>query len=153
MSEQEPRDTRPRHPMDEKDEEKHEKDVDKHEEKQDQNWEEKWRRDPINAATWALILIWAGFAFLLGNWGAWGAFSPLQTWDIVLLGAGGLFYIQVVVRLLVPEYRQPILGTLILATVLVGVALGDTVGWGIIWPIILIFVGLAVLLRGITNRR
>ena len=152
MSDNEERDTTGKsHPFDEKDE-KDEKDVQKRDEKEDQTWEEKWRRDPLNAATWALILIWAGVAFLLGNLGLWDELAPLEAWDIVLVGAGLLLLLQVLVRLLVPEYRQPITGTAIFAVVLIGLGLGDTVGWGTLWPVILIVIGLGVLARGLLNK-
>ena len=138
-------------PYDEK-EEKDEKEVQKRDEKEDQSWEEKWQRDPLNAATWALILIWAGISFLLGNLGLWNRLEPLEAWDIVLIGAGLLLLIQVAVRLLIPEYRQPVMGTSILAVVLLGLGLGDIVGWGALWPVILIVIGVGILARGLLNK-
>jgi uncharacterized membrane protein len=58
--------------------------------------------------------------------------------------------IGVVVRLLVPEYRRPILGSLIWAIVLVGIALGQ---WNLIWPLILMAIGISLLLGGLVRRR
>lgn len=37
--------------------EKEEKD----EKGREESWDEKWRRDPLNAAGWALLLIWLGW--------------------------------------------------------------------------------------------
>ena len=43
----------------EKEEEKSEKE---HEKEEKGNWEEKWHRDPLSTARWAVIFIWAGIA-------------------------------------------------------------------------------------------
>ena len=67
MSENETKPVPENRPVGEKEEEK---EAEKRDEKRDETWEEKWRRDPLSAAVWALILIWAGIAFLLGNLGA-----------------------------------------------------------------------------------
>ena len=151
MSEEQRPEPRPSGSWEEK-EEKQEKEYEKRDEKRDESWEEKWRRDPLNAATWALILIWAGVALLLANWGIWENLGPFGTWDIILLGAGGLLLIQVALRLLLPEYRQPVMGTVVLAVILLGLALGGMFGWGNIWPVILIIIGAVMLLRGLVSR-
>lgn len=41
----------------------------KTEEKEEEKYEEKHDRDPLSSLTWALILIWAGLAFLASNLG------------------------------------------------------------------------------------
>lgn len=150
--------------FDEKDEknEKEEKEVDKREEK---TVEEKWRRDPLASITWAVILIWAGLVLLADNMG-WLQVVPLNnllpegfrvlnpgTWSIILGGAGVIILIEVVIRLLVPAYRAPIGGSLILAAILIGVFLGNVFGWELIWPLIVIAIGLSILLRGFWRRQ
>jgi hypothetical protein len=125
----------------------------KEEEKQEKSWDEKWRRDPINAAVWAVILIWAGIVLLAGNLGLFDRFELIRGWDLFFIGAGIILLLEVVFRLLVPEYRQPIVGNIILAIVFLGIGLGSLVNWGIIWGLAIIAIGLYLLLGGARRRR
>jgi len=137
--------------------EKDEKDYEKHEEK---SVEEKWQRDPLGTVAWAAILIWAGLILLAENLGLLNnmafervlpsgmhAFEP-STWSVIMLGAGVILLIEVVIRLLVPVYRRPILGGLILAVVFIGIGLGNIFNWNLVFPLILIVIGLSIILRG-----
>jgi len=148
---------------DEKQNEKDEKDLQKQEEK---SMDEKWRRDPLGSVVWALILIWAGVVFLANNLGLLDAFNDffarlgleaaefpfpvpfmsLNAWSLVFLGAGVLLLAEVVIRLLFPAYRRPVVGTAIMAVIALGLGLGS---WGLIWPLILIIVGLGIVLGGL----
>jgi hypothetical protein len=145
-----------------------EKDKEKREEKspEEKNWDEKWRRDPLGSIVWAVIFIWAGLVFLASNLGyldslysrtagipGFGFPFRLEAWSLVLAGAGVILLIEVVVRLLVPAYRRPIGGTLILGIILIGVGLGDLISWSIIWPLIIIAVGLSIIFRGFLRGR
>ncbi len=143
-----------------------EKEEEKQREKQDEkSWDEKWRRDPLGAITWALILIWAGLVFLGDNLGMLAqfhlrsAFLPgvpfvgIGAWPLILLGAGVLVLLEAVVRVLVPAYRRPITGTVIWGVVLLGLGLSDFIGWNVVWPVILILAGAILLLRGVVGRR
>ena len=150
--------------MDEKEHEKHEKELDKHDEK---TVEEKWRRDPVNAVMWAIIFIWAGLVFLADNLGylnnlpssKWMVgdldiiITPIGSMSVVLLGAGVIMLLSVVFRMLVPAYRAPLGGTIFLGAILIGIGLGNMFGPNLVWPFILIAVGLSILLRGLTRRR
>jgi len=114
------------------------------------NWDEKWRRDPIDAAGWALILIWAGLALIADNLGYLDRFDTrLETWGLIFAGAGVIVLLQVLIRLVVPAYRRPIVGSVIFAVILLGIGLGDLVGWSMIWAVGLIVIGAAYLLRGL----
>ena len=144
----------------EKQEEKDEKGQSMQEEK---SLEEKWQRDSLSSIVWALILIWAGFVFLAGNIGILDAFNVLlaaiglqtaelplklpfmrlESWSLIFVGAGVLLLAEIVIRLLIPSYRKPVLGTAILAVVALGIGLGT---WGLILPLVLIVAGLAILL-------
>jgi hypothetical protein len=131
----------------------------KEEEKQEEKgggWDEKARRDPLSAIVWAAILIWAGVALLLGNMGFWDNLrilgSPVEPWSVGFLGAGVIVLLEVVVRLLVPAYRRGVGGTLVFAVILLGVGLGEIVGWVAVGPLILIALGVSVLLRGLFRR-
>lgn len=147
-------------PRDEK-EEKQEKDEEKNE-KEGQSWDEKWRRDPLSGIVWALILIWAGLVLLADNLGWVGALTDVVpsalrpdfgVWSLILLGAGGIILLEVVVRLLVPAYRRPVAGSLIVAVVLIGISLGDLFAWDVVWPLVLIIIGISVLVGGLSRRR
>jgi hypothetical protein len=141
---------------DEKQEEKDEKERDKHEEK---TIEEKWQRDPLGTIAWAAILIWAGLVFLADNLNLLAKFpvpSGLPAgiefvrpgaWSLIFIGAGVIIFIEVIIRLLVPSYRRPIGGNIFLALVFIGIGLGNIFNWQIVWPIILIALGLTIILR------
>ena len=68
------------------------------------------------------------------------------------VGAGCWIRYDVVVRLLVPAYRRAVGGTLVFAAILLGVGLGEIVGWILIGPLVLIALGVSVLLRGLFRR-
>lgn len=153
---------------DEKDEKFDEKAMEKQEEKSvdEKSGDVKWQRDPLNAVTWAIILIYAGVVLLAANLGylenfllkrveieGIEAFSDaISAWPLVFIGAGVILLIEVAIRLLVPAYRKSITGTLILALIFIGIGLSDLINWSIIFALILIIVGLSIILRGIRRR-
>jgi hypothetical protein len=133
---------------------------------EEKNWEEKWRRDPITAVVWAILFIWAGVVLLFDNLGLlqpWLSnlaattglqfLGRMQAWSVILVGAGLILLLEVVVRLLIPEYRRSVAGTLFFAIVLIGIGLGNEIGWTLVLPLALIGLGLSVLLRGLTRGR
>ena len=130
--------------------ERHEKE----EKDQGQGWDEKWRRDPVDAATWAIIFIWVGLVLLAENMGLLANLlgTRIEAWSVGFIGAGLIVLLGVVVRVLVPAYRRPLVGGLIFGVILLGVGLGEIVGWVAIGPLILIAIGVSVLLRGILRR-
>ena len=130
-----------------------EKEYEKEEEKSRGGWGyEKWRRDPLSAIVWAGILIWAGLVFLAGNLGFFAGLrirgSYVEAWSIIFVGASVIVFLEAVVRLVMPAYRRAVGGTLFFAIVLLGVGLGNLVGWEVVGPLILIALGLSVLVRG-----
>ncbi|MDD2695402.1 MAG: hypothetical protein PHD58_05735 [Anaerolineales bacterium] len=148
--------------------EKSEKEDEKKEEKspEEKSWDEKWRRDPLSTAIWALIFIWAGVVLLLSNLGVLNALlrtkssipglgwiASLEAWGLILLGAGILVLIEAIIRLTVPTYRQPVTGSIFVAIILIGIGLGNMFRWDLVWPLILIALGLTIILRGIARRR
>jgi hypothetical protein len=127
--------------------EKEEKD-----EKGDGGWDEKWRRDPLDALMWALILIWAGLVLLGGNMG-WFDDLGLPAWSIGFLGAGVIVLLTALLRLVMPAYRKPLAGSVILGVIFIGIGLGEVIGWIIIGPLVLIGIGVGILLTGLFRGR
>ncbi len=144
-----------------------EKEHEKREEKtpEEKSWEEKYRRDPLGPIIWGLILLWAGFVLLLSNLGMLdnllrrtditlaGVRQLAQAWPLVMLGAGVILLVEVAIRLVVPIYRRSVVGTVILAILFIGIGLGDLVSWNILWPLILIGIGLIIVARGLLSSR
>lgn len=118
--------------------EKEEKD----EKGRDESWDEKWRRDPVEAATWAFVLIWVGVVWLLSGAELLGDLGA-EAWELGFLGAGVIILLAVGARLLVPAWRRPVTGNIILGLVFIGIGLGNMIGWEIIGPLVLIGIGLA----------
>lgn len=125
----------------------------KQEEKEEKSWDEKWRRDPLNAAVWAVILIWVGLVLLASNLGLFARFEFLDAWAIIFLGAGLILLLEVAVRQLVPAYRQPMGGNLVLAVIFLALGLGGLIGWGLAWALVPIVIGVLILIRGLFWRR
>jgi len=139
-----------------------EKEVLKHDEKMKQ-------QDRLSTLTWALILIWAGFVFLSINLGWFDAllesdffsrvlpdqmvmFEP-GVWSIVMVGAGVIILLEAVLRAVLPQFHRNIGGTLLIAAVFIGVGLGNIFGWDLVWPVVLIAVGVSVLAGGLVRSR
>jgi uncharacterized membrane protein len=148
--------------MNEKQEKFDEKELEKQEEKSadEKNYEEKYRRDPLGAIVWALILIWVGLVLLAQNLGyleQWGLrlkFADLpfevpfigDSWSLIFLGIAVIVFIEIIIRLLIPDYRRPLMGSVVFLIVCIGLAFGS---WEFIWPLILIAIGASILLRGL----
>ena len=137
-------------------EKEEEKRGEKNEEKgKGQGWDEKWERDRLRMISIAAIFIWGGlvaFASMLHlfnySWEGHG-------WAVFLLGTGVILIGKVIIRVLIPEYRRAIGGSLIIGFILLAVGISDLTGWSwdYIWPIILVAIGLTILLRGALRRR
>jgi len=143
-----------RHEKDEKEEEKRGEKGEKT--RGEKSWDEKWRRDPINAASWAAVFIWAGLCLLAEttNWGP-STFPWWETWAVILGGAGAIFILSALIRLAKPEYRRPITGNLILGFILLGVGVQELTNWnwGVLGAFILIAIGIIIIFGGIFRRR
>ncbi len=133
-------------------EEKEEK-QEKQEEKEEKSWEEKWRRDPLTAGTWALIIIWAGLVLLADNLDLFEWLPFLEFWSLFFLGAGAILLLEAGFRLLMPAYRGPVTGNLILAVVFLAIGLGDIISWECILPGVVIAIGLYLLVTGFLRQR
>jgi low affinity Fe/Cu permease len=136
----------------EKGEKEEEKEAEKAE-KEEKSWDEKWRRDPLSALVWAAILIWAGLVLLASNLGLLVRFEQVDAWGFIFIGAALILLLEVVVRLLMPDFRRPVAGTFILAIILLAIGLGNLVNWGLVWPLVLIIIGVSIVVRGFFWRR
>ena len=135
--------------VDEKTEEK------QHEKMDEKTWEEKHRSDPPSRVVWAGILIWAGLVLLANNLGILRdvpLLGGMSAWSIAFAGAGLIILVEVLIRLVVPEYSGPVIGSLIIALVLLGIGLDDLVGWSIVWPAIVIGFGVVILFRALVRK-
>ncbi len=153
---------------DEHDEKSDEKEMEKREEKtpEEKRWDEKNQRDPLSTVVWGAILIWAGLVLLATTTGFLQSFTTRisdipgfqalgqisSTWGLICLGAAVIVLLEIVVRLLVPAYRRPILGSFIVAMVFLGIGLGNLWNWNVAWALILIVLGLSFVTRSLRHR-
>jgi hypothetical protein len=117
------------------------------------NNEGKRGTDTLDKAWWAAVLIWIGLVLLAEYMGLLTSLWPLESWELIFIGAGVLALLGAVIRLLVPAYRHRIGWAIVVGVVLIAIGLGDTVSWGIIGPVVLIGIGLVVLVRIFTGSR
>lgn len=124
------------------------------------------RDDFLSAITFALILIWAGVVFLASNLGwlellnytidtTW-KIQPIRewtefgVWNLIALGAGGIVLLETLIRLIIPQYRRNIGGSLMVSAFCIGIGLGGWYSWNYLWPLIIIAIGINALIKGIT---
>jgi serine/threonine protein kinase len=142
-----------RQPQGEKEEEKEREKEQESQEKSDEKTREKGREvnvekgefwgdigpgDRLSQATWGGAVLWAGIVLLLGLSNAWA-------W--IFSGAGALLFIEVAARMAIPEYRAKPGVRLMLGTVLLIIGLGLGVGFGSLWPLLLIGIGASLLIN------
>ena len=136
---------------------RNEKDEEKRGEKQDEKrggWDEKWRRDRVNAVSWALLLIWGAIVLFLGTSTTGPEIFREHGWSVFMVGAGAIVLLTALFRAMMPEHRRPLLGNLILGTILIGVGVGDLVAWStnIVWVIVLLIIAIGILLAAFRRR-
>jgi hypothetical protein len=132
--------------------------------------DEKWSRDPLGSIFFAVSLIWLGVVLLLTNLGRLTIltdfvdrlglphpnlpfelpFADARTWQVFFLGAAAIVIMEIIIRLLIPMYRRPVVGSILWAGVLLVLALWN---WTIIWPLALVAIGVSILLGGLIRRR
>jgi len=122
------------------------------------------RSDPVGTAAFAVFLIWVGALWLLSNIGLVDPlirfverfnlppaqlgihipFLSADVWQVFLLGAGCIALLEILLRLAIPGSRRGVVGTVIWAAILFGLALGN---WSLILPAGLILAGIVLLFR------
>lgn len=138
----------------EKNEEKRREKDEKEDEKR-KGWDEKWRRDRVNAFMWAAVLIWAALVILAETTGYAKDHFPSwwEAWAVFFAGAGAILLLAAFYRVLVPEHRRSVAGNVIIGLVLLGIGLGSLISFNYIWVIILLVIALIILLRAFVPRR
>ncbi|MBN1485610.1 MAG: hypothetical protein JXA37_12920 [Chloroflexia bacterium] len=152
---------------DEKEEKQEKEDEKRYEkqEKEEKSWDEKWRHDPLGTIVWAVILIWAGLVLFASQFGVWDSLNDflarqlrlevvnLGPWAVILFGAGLIVLVEVIIRLLVPEYRRPVGGSIIFIMVVIGAAIGMIWDWRAMGGLILIGIGAGIILDSFIRGR
>jgi hypothetical protein len=137
----------------EKDAEKHEKEREKEQEKSrggdEKRWDEKVRRDPFGTTLAGSILVWSGLVLLASNLGWLGPQAAYTPWSLILVGAGVILLLGVAFVLLVPSYRRPVGGLVVLACLLLAGGVASTFGLALLGPVLLIGIGAVILLRAL----
>jgi hypothetical protein len=102
---------------------------------------------------WAFFLIAVGVILLAQSqgWISWDQFGGI--WNLFFIAAGLVMLLEVVLRLLLPAYRRPVMGTLIGGIILLAIGLGGFTGWRLMPGAALIAVGVAILLGGLFRGR
>ena len=97
-----------------------------------------------------LILILLGVLFFLSNQGivGWG-----EWWKYFLIGLGGIFLVDAVIRSGQGDYRGFIMGRIISGFVLIGTGVLFLFGFTAWWPLVLIVAGIAIIATGLLRRR
>ena len=109
-------------------------------------------RDLVNTITWAACFVWAGLVLIPDKLNFITASTNWGAWSLIFIGTGVIVLLGLLVCRIWPEYYKPEGRRFILALVLLGIGLQGVVGWRIIWPIVLIAVGVSIALRGVFSR-
>lgn len=111
---------------------------------------EKYRRDPFSAILVGLIIIWIGALWFLrakellvsGEW-----------WQWFLVGLGGIFILDRLIRYASPVYRRPMFGRILFGLILIAIGVSFIYGIETWWPLIVVMVGIAVIVYAIHRAR
>ena len=119
----------------------------------------RWRRDPLGPIFGALVLIWLGVVLLAAQNPEMLRLGPYRVtwsnvWGFFLAGLGALMVVEAFLRA-VMGYRQGITGRVIWGVILLLIGLSGIlpgIGWGTIWPFVLIALGVGLLLVNLLRR-
>jgi divalent metal cation (Fe/Co/Zn/Cd) transporter len=110
----------------------------------------KGRRGNYPSLTGGLILILLGVLFLLTEMGRIGW---ANWWAYFLVGLGGIFLLEALIRAFSPEGRKGAGGRVIAGLILAVIGGAHLVGFEEWWPLILIAVGVGVLISGFLRKK
>jgi hypothetical protein len=110
---------------------------------------EKFRRDPVGAAFGAGVLILVGLILMADNLGFLPQIGKSEVWHWIACGIGIIILLEVLVRATSPDHARPVTGRLIFGGILLAAGLSGIIETTLIWPLILILIGFAVLARNL----
>ena len=110
-----------------------------------------WDNDRLNTLGWAAVFIWGGLVLLAGTTNFSSRFAWWDGGKVFFAGAGVIVLLQTIIRLLVPQYRESWVGSLVFACILLSIGLGDILVW--IWPLVLVVIGVVILRSAFTRKR
>lgn len=110
----------------------------------------KGRRGPYPSLTGGLILILLGVLFLLTEMGRIGW---ANWWAYFLVGLGGIFLLEALIRMFSAEGRKGVSGKIIAGLILAVIGGAHLIGFEEWWPLILIAVGVGVLISGFLRKK
>jgi hypothetical protein len=107
------------------------------------------KQDPRPKVSGGLILILLGVLFLLTemdriSWADW--------WAYFLVGLGGIFLIEALLRASYVEGRRGMGGRLVAGLILVAIGGAHLIGFEEWWPLVLIAVGIGVLVSAFSKK-
>jgi len=111
---------------------------------------EKYRRDPFSAIFIGLIIVWVGALWFLraeeilvsGEW-----------WQWFLVGLGGIFILDRLIRYASPVHRRPIFGRILFGLILIAIGVSFIYGIETWWPLIVVIVGIAIIVYAVQRAR
>ena len=113
--------------------------------------EEKYTKDPITAIFVGVVVIIAGILLYFASNELYNI-TWENVWNYILIGVGGAFLFSALLHSIIPQYRRPIFGEVILGVVLLmaGVVSEYEVEW---WPLIGVFAGALIIIYGLGKMR
>jgi hypothetical protein len=103
----------------------------------------------IETVFWGGLLLWVGLVFIIANFGLFAFIDMGNAWKWILMGAGLLALGTNLIRSTSPDYPAPELWDWIFtAGFLIGGLSGFTaINFDLVWPFVLIIIGVVVLAR------
>ncbi len=116
-----------------------------------QDWGKRpWRSDRLDAVGWAAIFIWAGLVLLAESTDYFSNSDWWDGWFVFFAGAGIIVLLEAVFRALVPAFRKRVITTFVIGFVLLSIGLGEL--FDLLWPFLLISIGIIILVRAFVRR-
>jgi hypothetical protein len=118
----------------------------------EQKYSERKERKRLEGLWWAVVLIWAGLVFGADSMGLSPQIGEADAWSWIFLGAGALGLLGALYRVTSPSVPNPTTWDWVWASFCLIIGLGDLTTLNISWPLILILVGAAILVNGLSRR-
>ena len=113
-----------------------------------------WKQDRLDSAGWGLFFLRGALVIVAEVTNFANNLSWWSGWSVFFIEAGIITLIQLVIRLLVPRYRNKWMGNLIGTGILfaLGFFLGEWEGLGWFWVLLLAIIGIVILAKVFTSR-